>query len=361
MHKTLHILLLSRNQGYGTPDGQQIMPFFMYQRELNEQGITFSNQPTHTAEDRTASIRNALESQSPPDVVIVMPHWSEEPDELARWFDETRARIRPVRLVMLDYHAPTSSPYFGVLPYVDKYIKRQVLRDRSLYQRDYLGGFIYADFVARTWGFDLKDWHFGSKPDPEHLHKLVAGWNLGITPRYRKMLKLSKLNPIPWSRRPIDVQLRVGTINRTDKPQEWYQFSRSKALEQIQGLKGNRRLSGTGRVNSRKYFAELSLSKAVVSPFGWGEVCFRDFEAIAAGAVLVKPSMCHLETNPNIYIANLTYLSLPWDTAGSSDAIHDFLSNKHKCKEMIQKSQTALNDYYKNDRFIDTLLLCLKP
>ncbi|MHA7814291.1 MAG: glycosyltransferase [Phycisphaerales bacterium] len=349
-----HILLLSRNQGYATPDGQQIMPFFMYREELKAKGITFTNVPTTSQEDRTNAIRSAFKSTSRPDVVLVMPHWSEKADELAEWFDHTRNEITPSRLMMLDYYAPTSSPHFSVLPYVDRYIKRQTLRDRSLYQHDFQGGFIYADFVSRTWGFDLKDWHFGSKPDPAQLHKLVAGWNLGITPRYRKILGLSKLNPIPWSMRPIDVQMRVGTINRTDKPQEWYQFSRNKALEQVQTLKDMRLLSGSGRVSSRKYFAELSLSKVVVSPFGWGEVCFRDYEAVVSGALLVKPDMSHLQTEPNIYVADETYLPIAWDYSDAPEAIDACLREPARCKRMIKNARAAWHDYDNHQGFLST-------
>ncbi len=355
----LHILLLSRNQSNATPDGQQIMPFFMHRAALETAGIRVTNTPTTSPQERTGAIRAAFDSGNPPGVVLVMPHWSEEPDELARWFDETRSLITPARLMMLDYYAPTCSPHFGVLPYVDRYIKRQVLRDRSLYQNDYLGGFIYADFVSRTWGFDLNDWFFGSKPDPAHMHKLVAGWNLGITPRYRRMLAISKLNPLPWSMRPVDVHLRVGVTNRSDKPQEWYQFSRGKALESVRALTDSQRLSGSGRVSSKRYYAELNLSRVVLSPFGWGEVCFRDYEAVVSGALLVKPDMSHLETHPDIYQPDETYLALSWDMHDAADRVREVLGDPTRAKRMIRAGRTSLDSYYREARFVDLLQRCL--
>ena len=347
-----HIVLLSRSQNYATPDGQQIMPFFMYRQQLLDSGISFTNIPTQTPQDRTNAIRESLASSQPPDIVIVMPHWSEDADELARWFDQSRSLISPAKIVMLDYYAPTCSPHFGVLPYVDQYIKRQVLRDRDLYQQDYQGGFIYADFIARHWGFDLKDWFFGSKPDPAHIHKLVAGWNLGITPRYQKMLRLSSLSPLPWRLRPIDVHLRVGTTNRTDKPQEWYQFSRGKALEQAGQLPSTLAMSGSGRVGPKRYFAELFASKIVVSPFGWGEVCFRDYEAVCAGAVLVKPDMSHLETHPDIYLNQETYAPLAWDYSDVHQRVMALLENPAECKRLRTNAARALREAYKGTSFV---------
>ena len=53
-------------------------------------------------------------------------------------------------------------------------------------------------------------------------------------------------------------------------------------------------------------------SKAIVSPFGWGEICYRDFETFIAGAALIKPNLDHLETWPNLYQKNKTYLPISW-------------------------------------------------
>jgi hypothetical protein len=350
----MKILLLSRNQGLGTADGQQIIPFRMYERELRERhDIQIFNTPTNTATTRTEAIQSHIKSHGQPDAVLAMPHWAEPADELASWFEHTRTLIGTARLIMLDSYDPTSSPHLNILPLVDTYIKKQVLSNPADYLRDFRGGHIYADFVANHWGFDLGDWHFGSKPDPAHLHKLVAGWNLGITPRYQKMLQLSRLNPIPWRARPIDVHLRVGTLNRSDKPQEWYQFSRAKALESVQPLADRLRLSGSGRVGSRRYFAELYASKIVFSPFGWGEVCFRDYEAVAAGALLVKPDMSHLTTVPDIYIPHETYIPVKWDLSDIHDVMLRCLDRPDESARVAANARKVLQTFYSESGFTE--------
>ena len=40
-------------------------------------------------------------------------------------------------------------------------------------------------------------------------------------------------------------------------------------------------------------------SRICISPFGYGEICWRDFEAILCGCLVVKPDMSHVETNPS--------------------------------------------------------------
>ena len=60
-------------------------------------------------------------------------------------------------------------------------------------------------------------------------------------------------------------------------------------------------------------------SKIVVSPFGFGEMCHRDFEAWGCGAVLLKPRVDHLRTLPAHHISSMAVdvirgnrIELPW-------------------------------------------------
>ena len=73
-------------------------------------------------------------------------------------------------------------------------------------------------------------------------------------------------------------------------------------------------VSGTG-VGHVAYMRELRASKICFSPFGYGEVCWRDYEAILSGAVLLKPDMSHIETDPDVFVAGETYLPVRWDLA----------------------------------------------
>ena len=355
-----NILLLSRNQVYGTTDGQLIMPFSMFRDQLLGRDIRVTNVPTQSPEDRTNAIRSAFESTTPPDILITIPHWSEPADELSSWFERTRQETSPAKHMLLDFYDQTSSPHFGVLPYIDLYIKSKALRDRSLYQQDYQGGFIYADFVAQQWGFDLEDWHFGSKPDPSHAHKIVAGWNFGLTSRYHKMIRASKRFPIPWKHRPIGLHFRVGTINRTDKDMEWYQYSRNKAAEFADPLRESIKFSGNERVSPKRYYAELFMSRFVYSPFGWGEVCYRDFEAVAAGATLIKPDMSHVETFPNIYRANETYLPVSWDMQDLVERSRELFDDPDRAIAMRKAARDTLDQAFRGTRFVEIIEECIR-
>ena len=41
--------------------------------------------------------------------------------------------------------------------------------------------------------------------------------------------------------------------------------------------------------------------------FGWGEICYREFESVINGCPFMMPNMSHIKTYPNIYKIGSTY------------------------------------------------------
>jgi hypothetical protein len=80
-----------------------------------------------------------------------------------------------------------------------------------------------------------------------------------------------------------------------------------------------------------------------VSPFGYGEICYRDFEIILAGALLFKPSMEHLKTYPDIYVKNKTYVPFEWDFMDFNEKIDDLIDSP----DMVKEISSAAIDRYK--------------
>ena len=69
---------------------------------------------------------------------------------------------------------------------------------------------------------------------------------------------------------------------------------------------------------------------AVLSPFGYGEICFRDFEAVLSGALLLKPDCGHLETWPDIY-GEGTYVPLDWMASDLHFKSAEVLEDRYFC------------------------------
>lgn len=52
--------------------------------------------------------------------------------------------------------------------------------------------------------------------------------------------------------------------------------------------------------SAARYLSTMAETKIILSPFGWGEYCYRDYEALACGCVLVKPRMEAIAQDPDI-------------------------------------------------------------
>ena len=215
-----------------------------------------------------------------------------------------------------------SSPY---IPFFDRWLKKQLFRDRSLYTREFLGGRFYSDYYCRNFGADP----VLGKPihplAPEQLDSLRLAWSIciGVYPlsRAAALFSLSQNLPFGVTRALLYFHHHMSTLQlamrallvaitpRSRQPVCLARFDESKYSPSIgyQRLLYRRicrehpDLFAAEKVPRQLYQRELFWSQACLSPFGWGEVCYRDSEAIRAGAVLVKPSMQHIETWPDLY------------------------------------------------------------
>ena len=89
------------------------------------------------------------------------------------------------------------------------------------------------------------------------------------------------------------------------------------------------------RLPFEEYIETLYNSKVAISPFGMGEVCFRDFECMQYGTIFIKPNQDIVKTTPNIYQAGKTYIDVEYDWSNLEERIDYILSNFKTINEMI--------------------------
>ena len=77
-----------------------------------------------------------------------------------------------------------------------------------------------------------------------------------------------------------------------------------------------------------------------------GEICDREFEATLLGASFTTGNMSHLETWPNIYIPEITYLPLNWDMSNLNDIVDKITNNKKLHEKLVTNSQKILKDAF---------------
>jgi len=252
------------------------------------------------------------------------------------------------QVIWLDSSASTGTTHFQVLPFVHKYWKKQLLKDRNLYEKQFYGARIYTDYYKKQ--FNLEDQRVGSfdSINRKYLNKLTISWNLGFGSYSANRRVSNILGLIPWclkeklyykyrlkavshdSKRRLSVCFR-GSSRYTNKA---LSFQRMKIIEKLQ----NRGVD-TKPVSYRAYINELRNAKIAVSPFGAGEMCFRDFEIILSGSLLLKPSMDHLMTWPDFFIDNENYVSVKWDFSDFDDKIESLLGNPERIRQISLQAQ----------------------
>ena len=91
----------------------------------------------------------------------------------------------------------------------------------------------------------------------------------------------------------------------------------------------------TEKMDFQTYMEKLAQSKICISPFGQGELCFRDFEAMLAGTILIKPDQSNIITSPNIYVEGETYIGCKHDWSDLEERIDYVLNNFNELNERI--------------------------
>lgn len=221
-------------------------------------------------------------------------------------------------------------------------VKNQLYRDRSWYGREFVGKCNLTDHVARVHGASFADDPYPrSRPLPAGaFEKLWLGWNIGCSDSVRRFHG----TPQPWGSRTIDVILRANV------PTGWLAPLRRAAVDALAPLARQHRIVlPDRRVDHATYCAELLSSRICLSPFGYGEVCFRDFEAVLAGCLLVKPDMSHLETRPDVFRDGETCATVRWDWSDLASVVERHLADPARTARIVAAARRELDHHLCGD------------
>jgi hypothetical protein len=132
----------------------------------------------------------------------------------------------------------------------------------------------------------------------------------------------------------------------------YYSRHRKRSLDELGKLDDTYNIV-SGRLPPEVYDIALSKSKCAVSPFGMGEICFRDFETWNIGCLLIKPFMDNVITYPNPYIDRETYFACNNNWDDLNDLIDVVLSlNNNDVKDINSNVRKTLIDMYSPQNFI---------
>jgi len=257
-------------------------------------------------------------------------------------------------LVWLDTADSTGTCMFDVMPYVDLYFKKQLLKNVNDYCRNVYGARIFCEYYHNI--LQVEDEAINDKFYPhtekKYLNKLRLSWNVGLGDLFATNPFQLFFHPYrvsmpsfhsPDLERVIDIQYHGSSYSSI----VGYPRFQSKVLLTAMGKETNLKISDINRrLKKSKFIKESKNSKSILSPFGWGEICGRDFEAFAYGGCMIKQSMEHCITYPIFYKPMITYVPLKWDFSDFSAILSDAASETYK---IIAKNGQNLYKYYFSD------------
>ena len=297
--------------GFTTSNGSAFLfPLIVFKNEIRNIGIDIS----------IVNISNKDISQC--DVVAIdSKQFRHIPDDRQDEIKEliTHYRSSKAKIIWFDTTDSTGTLQAEMVPVVDKYMKAQLLKNRTRYEQRIYGGREHSEYYFKTTGTIDTNKHALNKPiSKDDTAKLGISWNSGLADYstygplkmgiYRRtrlpfLLRYPK-SPTPNNQsRTKNLSARFGI----SYSRETVRYQR----EQIRDLLSSR--LDTQKLNRRGYMRELRQSKIILAPFGWGEITLKDFEVFLTGGMLLKPSTEHMDTWPDFYTDGVTYKSFDWN------------------------------------------------
>ena len=243
---------------------------------------------------------------------------------------------------------------FRYLPYVHKYLKPWIYENKNLYMNRFYRDRIFTDYYHKNFNInDDKESPLRYLPEKKELNKIQLAWNtiysdFSIFSKYRR-----KIEPIIKTKLPTPVTFISPSKNRNVDISFRGSTNYGKNTLNFQRLRVNEIAKRMGvytdRTTRKKYLNELRNCKLALSPFGYGEVCFRDFEIIINGAALIKPDMSHMKTWPDIFQPNETYIPFNWNSDNLVEVINDVLISE-KWLLVAQKANAFFRHYLNSEK-----------
>lgn len=336
-----HINILTT--GFASPNGIAFLfPFIVFQRELRDAGV------------KIRFFKGADKPRlSDCDVLFVESRfyshrWARDGDE--RVLAEISNLAAKVPIVWFDISDSTGWLQPQVLPFVRYYCKSQLYKDLTLYMKPQYGNRIWTDYYFRTRSIqDLCPAKPRIVTEQESLRKLRLSWNSGIAdyrlfgPQIMALRQFFPLNFLfqipqhftsPKKERSIPKSCRMGLSYERDS----VAYQRKQIHDFLEGEMDTKKLS------RHAYFVEMRNTRLVVSPFGFGEITLKDFEATLCGATLLKPDMSHMVTWPNLFRKDETMISHAWDLSDFEEKCSEAIECPGK---LVELATAAQNEYRK--------------
>ena len=232
-----------------------------------------------------------------------------------------------------------------IIKLVDKYLIRNAYKDRSLYLGLNGNKNIFHEYCFNKINNENSGFINDVQLNQSDLNKLNVAWSLGIgvypSKKYITNLAIRMIKWFDFWVIPIKTISfgKYPNVKKKDLINSMMSLHNNKKADFqrtyiFNEFKNDRRFLFE-KVSLRRYNKLIAISKITISPFGYGEVCFRDYEAILAKSLLIKPDMSHIETWPDVYVPFVTYVPVKWDLSDLKDKINYYLYHEEERNKIV--------------------------
>jgi hypothetical protein len=222
-------------------------------------------------------------------------------------------------------------------------LKNSLLKDRTLYkQGSVLGRHYWGSGDYKLDDFDTysdKIVLSGTNWLMTHWAGISAQWHDYTSP---KQYDVSAMFQYPQG---------VDVFEHSQLQSAHYDKHRKPMMDVLNTLDCNiAKLENGVRVSQQEYYQRISSAKILLAPFGYGEMAPRDLDAAQFGAVLIKPDMSYIETEPNIFEDGVTYISCAHDYSNLKEKIDMVLGNYQNYHHIIESARQRFNEMMSPER-----------
>lgn len=214
-------------------------------------------------------------------------------------------------------------------------LKNSLLKDRSLYKCGWnLGRYYWGAGDYKLEDFDT----YSNRIVLSGTNWLMTHW-AGIQPQWYSVKK----------KYDISAMFQYPSMNIVCEHQynqsSFYDNNRKTVIDIVNTLPYNiTKLNNGERVSIEEYYNRISSSKIILAPYGYGEMAPRDIESALFGAILIKPDMSYIDTEPNVFEDNVTYIACKHDFSDLQEKIDMLLGNYEKFSYIIDNMRYRLTE-----------------
>ena len=320
--------------GFDTPNGLSFLfPIIVFKKKLNKRfKIKFFTKITKRLDECDVLI---IESK------YFKNKWNSFYSKIIKQFESWKKK--KIRIIFCDTTDSSGWLKSEIFEFVDKYAKGQLLKNKDLYLKKIYGNRLYADYYYKNKKVKDNNNQFSKPIKKEELKKLCLSWNSGLSNYSLFYPIINKYIPLKasyfffkFSDSFVSPNLSKKVIN--------CRFGSTYHLESIKYQRDQIKKILKDHVKTEKlnrilYFKEMRKTMISVVPFGYGEITLKDFESFMNGCILVKPSLNHMDTWPEFYIEDKTYIQFSWDLSDVIEKIEMIKNNYNKYMDIAVNGQ----------------------